>query len=109
MIRTTSDPNSLASALRNAIAQMDAELPLARLMSMPDVIERQRGGNPFFVTVLGSFAILALILSAIGIYRPVAYSVGQRTHAIGIRMERDGNSPDRLRIILRDGIHSNPS
>src|SRR5229473_1117486 len=53
MIRTTSDPNSLASALRNAIAQMDAELPLARLMSMPDVIERQKGGNPFFVTVLG--------------------------------------------------------
>ena len=104
MVRASSDPNSLASALRNAIAQMDAELPLARVMSMPALIERQRGGNPFFVTVLGSFALLALILSAIGIYGLISYSVGRRTHEIGIRMALGARSPNVVRMILRDGM-----
>jgi len=104
MVRATSDPNSLASALRNAVAQVDADLPLARVMSMPALLERQKGGDPFFVRVLGSFAILALILAAIGLYGLVAYSVGQRTHEIGIRMALGARSPDVLRMLLWEGM-----
>ena len=72
-----SDPNSLASSVRSVVSQMDSELPLDRAMSMPALIDRQKGGNPFFVVVLGSFAVLALILASIGIYGLLAFSINR--------------------------------
>jgi hypothetical protein len=54
------------------VAQLDSELPLLRVMSMDGVIEAQRGGHPLFSRLLVTLAILALILSAIGIYGPIA-------------------------------------
>jgi predicted permease len=104
MVRASSDPNGLASALRNAVAEVDAELPLSRLMSMHSVIERQKGGNPFFMGVLGTFAMMALILAGIGIYGLVSYSVGQRKHEFGIRMALGATGKDVLRMILWQGI-----
>ena len=104
MVLASSDPNGLATALRNAVAQVDSELPLSRVASMYAVIERQKGGNPFVTRVLASFALLALVLAAIGIYGLVAYSVGQRTHEIGIRMAMGAKSTDVLRLILWQGI-----
>ena len=73
-------------------------------MSMDGVIEAQRIGNPLFSRLLATFAILALILSAIGIYGLIAYSVGQRTHEIGIRLALGAKPSDISRMILRQGF-----
>ncbi len=104
MVRSTTEPNTLIPELRDAAAQIDAELPLARLMSMPAIIDRQKGGDQFFTRSLAGFAFMALLLAALGIYGLIAYSVGQRTYEIGIRMAMGAKSQDVLRMIFREGL-----
>jgi putative ABC transport system permease protein len=104
MVRATGDPNSLSSELRQAVAQVDAELPLKQVTSMSAIIEQQKGGDVLFSWMLGVFAALALVLASIGIYGLIAYSVAYRTHEIGIRMALGARSSDVLRIILWQGL-----
>jgi putative ABC transport system permease protein len=104
ILLTTSEPNGLISTLYQAFAQLDTELPLARVMSMDAVIETQRYGNRFFTRVLVSFALLALVLASIGIYGLIAYSVAQRIQEIGIRLVLGATRAHILRMVLIKGI-----
>ena len=104
MVRCGSAPDNLATALRKTIAQLDVELPLLHVMSMPSVIALQRGGDQLFLEILGTFALLALILAAIGIYGLISYSVGQRTHEIAIRMALGAERWSVRRMVLWEGM-----
>jgi len=104
MLRTSADPGGSAPALREAIAQLDAELPLSSVMTMPAVIDRQSGGDSLFSQILALFALLALVLAAVGIYGLIAYSVGRRTHEIGIRMAMGAGKTHVLRMVIGEGM-----
>lgn len=104
MIRTNSEPESLAPALRKTVAQADAELPLSRVGSMASIIEQQGSGDILFAQMLGAFALLALTLAAIGVYGLIAYSVGQRTHEIAIRIALGADAADVRRMVLWQGL-----
>ncbi len=104
MLRTGTDPNSLIPALRRAVSGLDPDLPLLQVMSMDGVLEVQQNGDPVFSRMLAIFALLALILAAIGVYGLIAYSVTQRTHEIGIRLALGARSADISWMILREGL-----
>jgi predicted permease len=104
IVQTRSDPATLGAALRSAVAEIDSELPLSNLMSMTAVLDRQNGGDTFFSRVLAAFAILALLLAAIGIYGLMAFTVAQRTHEIGIRLAVGARNRDILQMVLRQGM-----
>jgi putative ABC transport system permease protein len=104
MVRSSADPGSVATGVRQAVSRLDPELPLQRLISMDGVIDLQRAGNPLFSKMLATFAALALVLAAIGIYGLIAYSVGQRSHEFGIRLALGAKASDISRMVLRDGL-----
>jgi putative ABC transport system permease protein len=97
-------PAALAATVRAEVKKMDAGLPVFEVEPMEHIIARSTYNTRFQALLLGTFAFLALVLSAVGIYGVMSYLVERRTREIGIRMTLGARPSDILRLILEDGM-----
>lgn len=103
-IRTSGDPTVVEKAVRATVARVDPDLPIRDLRPLAHFVSTAKAPTRFVLTVLAVFAGVALLLSAIGMYGLLAFSVRRRTHELGIRVAL-GAEPTRLvGMVLREGV-----
>lgn len=95
---------SLISEIRGAVASIDKDQPIVGIATMDDLRSQMMNGQQATLILLGAFSALALVLSAVGIYGVISYSVAQRTHEIGIRLALGAQQKDVLRMVLSQGV-----
>ena len=103
-IRSTSDPNSLRTAVQREFQAVDGQMPISKIRTMSEVIAQGVSRQHFNMLLLSIFAGIALVLAAIGIYGLMSYTVEQQTQELGIRMALGAAKNDILRLVVHQGM-----
>jgi putative ABC transport system permease protein len=104
VVRTSVDPASIVSAVRQAIWSVDKNQPVARVQTFKEIVARQLSGPSQNTAFLSAFALLALLLASLGLYGVLSYAVTQRANEIGVRMALGATAGDILLSFCRRGL-----
>jgi len=104
MLRTTGDPESVAGAVRRVVQEIDPGQPIAGFRTLDDSVARSLGARRMTLVLLSFFAVVSLVLAALGLYATTSHGVAQRTREIGIRMALGADAGRVLNLIVREGV-----
>jgi putative ABC transport system permease protein len=103
-VRTSGDPDALASAARRTVAEVDADQPAYRVQGLPRSIHQSTIGLQYVAGIMAAFGVLALVLAVGGVYGVMSYRVSRRTLEIGIRVALGASRGDVLRLTLGQAL-----